>query len=79
MIKIIQNTYGDVFMVNSMVSDTVLKNLIEKILKQKKLPFQDVYVSRPLMICQKFLNLSSDQNLNYKGMELKKNTMMIKF
>jgi hypothetical protein len=53
--------------------------LIEKILKQKKLPFQDVYISLPLVLCQKFLNLSSNKNLNYKGMELKKNTMIIKF
>jgi len=79
MIKVIQNTYGDMFMINSMVPDTILNNLIEKILKQKKLPFQDVYISLPLVLCQKFLNLSSNKNLNYKGMELKKNTMIIKF
>ena len=79
MVKVIQNTYGDIFMVTSSVTDAALNDLIQKIIKQKNLPFQDVYVSLPLILCQKFLNMSSNKNLNYRGMELKKNTMMIKF
>jgi hypothetical protein len=81
MIKRSKDMYGTVLLMQNPASniDVELKDLIQKIKEEKKLPFNDVYTKIPHTLFQKFLDTIVSNNLKYKDIEFKDKIFLIKF
>jgi len=81
MIHKFQNIHGTVYVIPSELKNfkEEFKKLISKILEDKKLPFNSVYVKMPVFWWDRFLTEITDSNLKYKEIEIRHQKALIKF
>lgn len=81
MIHRFQNIYGIGYVFVG--ADQDIKNKIQelflKIKEDKKIPFVDVYVRMPIFLLPRFNEEMRMSDMNYKEMEIKKETVLFKF
>jgi hypothetical protein len=81
MIHKFQNIYGTTYVISADLKDykNQFSDLILKILEDKKLPFNDVYVKMPVFLSQKFMDIVWEGSLKYKEVETRHDKFMVKF
>jgi actin-like ATPase involved in cell morphogenesis len=82
MVHTIKNSNGTVLRVSGYDNNNVekcLKELIQKIVEEKKLPYNDVYVNLSPIIFEQFIVLSKNKNLSIKDIGTVKTQIMVKF
>ena len=82
MVHTIKNSNGTVLRVSGYDNNNIekcLKELIQKIVEEKKLPYNDVYVNLSPIIFEQFIVLSKNKNLSIKDIGTIKTQIMVKF
>lgn len=82
MVHTIKNSNGTVLRVSGYDNNNLekcLKELIQKIVEEKKLPYNDVYVNLSPIIFEQFIVLSKNKNLSIKDIGTVKTQIMVKF
>jgi len=81
MIHRFQNIYGISYVVAGETKNLqqVIKDLVNSIKEDKKLPFADVYVKFPVFLLQKFMDEIRNNDITHKEMEIRKERVMVKF
>ena len=81
MIHKYQNIYGISYVIFGNLNKTNedLKKLVEDIIEDKKFPFSTVYVKMPAFIFQKFMEQVREFGLEYKEVESRNGTFLVKF
>lgn len=82
MVHTIKNSNGTVLRVSGYDNNNIekcLKELIQKIVEEKKLPYNDVYVNLSPIIFEQFIVLSKNKNLSIKDIGTVKTQIMVKF
>jgi hypothetical protein len=82
MVHTIKNSNGTVLRVSGYDNNNLekcLKELIQKIVEEKKLPYNDVYVNLSPIIFDQFIVLSKNKNLTIKDIGTVKTQIMVKF
>jgi hypothetical protein len=81
MIHKFQNIHGLIYVLDGSSKDTIteIQNLIEKIKKEKNLPFNTVYVKIPVFWANKFIDKIEQEGLKIKSSFHKKNEIMMEF
>jgi hypothetical protein len=82
MVHTIKNSNGTVLRVSGYDNNNLekcLKELIQKIVEEKKLPYNDVYVNLSPIIFEQFIVLSKNKNLTIKDIGTVKTQIMVKF
>lgn len=81
MIHRFQNIYGISYVVIGEIKDIKLelKEMLQKVMEDKKLPFSDVYIKFPIFLMNKIMELSRELGMTHKEIEIKKDMVMVKF
>ena len=81
MIHRFQNIYGISYVVVGEIKDikSELKEMLQKVMEDKKLPFSDVYVKFPVFLMSRIMELVRDLGMNHKEIEIRKDMVMVKF
>lgn len=81
MIHRFQNIYGISYVVVGEIKDikSELKEMLQKVMEDKKLPFSDVYIKFPVFLMNRVMEFVRELGMVHKEIEIKKDTVMIKF